>query len=79
MEKFIKVLTTTGDKYYPVAELLMIDVDNNTPVDWYVRGLFTGNLGSFALVGDIDSEFDAREIARELASSMGLINGEVFK
>jgi hypothetical protein len=79
MEKFIKVLTPTGDKYYPVSELLVIEVDNNSPTDWYVRGLFAQSLGSFAVVGDINSETEARKIALELVSALGLIDGAVFQ
>lgn len=76
---FVKVLASTGVQYLPVRYLDAIQVDNNSPTDWYVRGVFGNGLGSFAVADGFTTEADARDVAHETATMLGLVDPETFK
>ncbi len=78
-EKFIKVLSTIGAQYIRVSDLVSLQVDNNSPTDWYVKAIFTGSLGSYAAIDGVTTATEAHKLAGELAQALGLIDPEKFK
>lgn len=79
MVNFIKVLTASGHKYVRTSDIVMIEVDNNSATDWYVKIVLTGSLGSYAVIDDIDNEAHAHNLAYKLAHSLTLTDAEVYK
>ncbi len=75
----IKALTFTGAQYFPVRYINAIQVDNNSPTDWYVRVVFESGIGSYAVADGFTTEADARDVAAELAAALGVIDPETFK
>lgn len=79
MDSFIKVLSTAGAQYIRTMDLVLIQVDNNSATDWYVKAVFSGSLGSYAVIDGLTTAAEAHKLAGELAQALSLIDPETFK
>jgi hypothetical protein len=79
MDSFIKVLSTTGAQYVRTSDLVLLQVDNNGATDWYVKAVFSGSLGSYAVIDGVSTDVEAHKLARELTEALSLVDPEMFK